>query len=58
VAALNKFYRPLSYQEFMHEWGLNETRNAIRYAGFPEEVINDIWEPVNRKTNNSIVWTG
>ena len=34
----------MSEHEYLHEWDRERTENACRYAGFPEAVINDIWE--------------
>lgn len=43
IAALNKYYRPVSKREYWHEWGLPETENACVVAGIPEHLIDKIW---------------
>jgi hypothetical protein len=43
IAALNKHWRPLSYDQFWHEMDLTMTNNAIYVAGFSRELIDAIW---------------
>ena len=42
--ALNKFYAPIDKEVFWHKWDWPLTYDAIRYAGFPKEIQDDIWE--------------
>lgn len=44
MAALNKYYRPVSYNEYMDEWDIPMTNNAIQVAQFPEHISTWIWE--------------
>lgn len=46
VAALNKYWRPLPVDEYLHKMGIPETENAIAVSGMPESVADWIWEPV------------
>lgn len=54
VAALNKYWRPLQVDEYLHQMDVPATRNAITVAGFPEEVYKWIWEPAKKE---GLVWT-
>jgi hypothetical protein len=45
LAALNKFFRAVSYDEYMDKWDLPTTKNAVAIAGFSKEVETWIWEP-------------
>lgn len=46
IAALNKHWRPLTLDEYLHKMGLPETHDAIAVACFTEAVADWIWEPV------------
>lgn len=41
-AALNKYYRPLSWAEYL-DMDLQEIHNAIMVSGMPKEVVDGIW---------------
>ncbi len=43
IAALNKYYRPLTHDEYM-DMDMPMINNAITAAGFPKEVSDWIWE--------------
>lgn len=43
VAALNKYWRQLSVDEYLKKMDIPATNNAIVVSGFPEEVANWIW---------------
>jgi hypothetical protein len=45
LAALNKYFRSVSYDEYMDKWDLPFTQNAVAVASFPKEVEIWIWEP-------------
>lgn len=45
LAALNKYFRSVSYDEYMDKWDLPFTQNAVAVSNFPKEVENWIWEP-------------
>jgi hypothetical protein len=54
IAALNKYWRPLSEEEYLHKMDLPATENAIMVAAFPKKVVGWIWqEPVK----DGLVWT-
>lgn len=44
LAALNKYFRPVSREEYLHQWDLTMTQNAIALACFPKEIEAMIWE--------------
>lgn len=44
IAALNKYYRPLTEREFMEDMDIPAVQNAICIAGFSKEVEDWIWE--------------
>ena len=44
VAALNKYFAKVTYDEYMDEWDIPMTQNAVSMAGFSKEVENWIWE--------------
>ena len=43
-AALVKYYRPMTYREFMREMDIPMTNDAIAVAQLPKEVADWIWE--------------
>jgi len=45
LSALNKHFRSVSYNEYMDEWDLPFTTNAVAAAEFPKNVETWIWEP-------------
>lgn len=44
MAALNKYFGKVSYDEYMNEWDLPMIQNAVAIAQFPKEVDDWIWE--------------
>ena len=54
MAALNKYWRPLTLKEYLHEMDIPAVQNAVAVAGFPEEVRKWIWE---EKLKDGIVFT-
>lgn len=44
VAALNKYWRPLSEDEYLHQMDIKMTEDAAEAAEFPKHVIERIWE--------------
>jgi hypothetical protein len=44
IAALNKFWRPVTDNDFWFKMDVVATNNAIAVAGFPREVEEWIWE--------------
>ena len=44
MAALNKYWAPVSETTYLHEWGLPQTEAAITFAGIPDEAKKLIWE--------------
>lgn len=44
IAALNKYYRPVTSDEYWYKWDIPATNNAIAVAGIPKEVEDWIWE--------------
>ena len=57
MAALSKYWRPLTVNEYLHEMDVRQVEEACRYAGFPKEVIDDIWEKKKQEPKGGIVWT-
>ena len=53
VAALNKYWRPVAVDEYLHGMDLPATENAVTVAGMPKEITEWIWEPVKKK---GLVW--
>ena len=50
IAALNKYYRPLTKQDYYDKMDIPATQNAVLVANFPKEVEAWIWEtPRNKK---------
>jgi hypothetical protein len=45
---LNKYWRKLTYEEFLWELDIPQTNDAIEAAQFPEHISKLIWE-VERK---------
>lgn len=45
LAALNKYFGKVSYDEYMDKWDLTMIQNAVAVANFPKEVESWIWEP-------------
>jgi len=43
LAALNKYYRAITYEEYMDKWDLPTTQNAVAVSEFPEHVELWIW---------------
>lgn len=54
IAALNKYWRPLGLEEYLHKMDLPATENAIAVAGFPKKVVGWIWE---EQVRDGLVWT-
>ena len=54
VAALNKYWRPVSLQEYLHEMDLPATENAVMVAGIPKPIMAWIWE---EPMKDGLVWT-
>lgn len=48
IANLNKYWRKLTYEEFLWELDIPQTNDAIEAAQFPEHISKLIWE-VERK---------
>lgn len=44
ISALNKYYRPITKEEYWLKMDVLMTNNAIQVAGFPESVEKWIWE--------------
>jgi hypothetical protein len=44
IAALNKYYRPMSKYEFYHDMDIPAINNAVAVAGFSKEIENWIFE--------------
>ena len=44
IAALNKYWRPIDLDYYLHKMDLPGVRNAIAVAGMPKEVSDWIWE--------------
>lgn len=44
IAALNKYYRPVSVDEFYNVWDLPTCQNAVDVAEFPEHIAKYIFE--------------
>jgi hypothetical protein len=53
VSALNKYWRPLTVQEYLHGMDVNDVRNAVTVAQFTEGVSNWIWE---EQKKDGLVW--
>lgn len=48
ISALNKYYRPITQEEYWYKMDIPMTQNAVIIAQFPKEVEAWIWE-VDRK---------
>jgi hypothetical protein len=48
IAALNKHWRPLSVEEYLHEMDVPATSNAVTVAEMSEALFDWIWEPQKR----------
>jgi hypothetical protein len=44
ISALNKYWRPLTPDEYWEKMDVFDTMNANKMSKFPEEVVNWIWE--------------
>jgi len=55
VAALNKYLRPLSDDEYLYEWDLPKTQDMVIASQMPESVIDWIWEE-QKKDSFSMEW--
>lgn len=44
ISALNKYWRPVTYDQYMDEMDIPAVNNAVAIAGFPEVVTDWIWE--------------
>ena len=44
IAALNKYWRPISNYEFWHKLDIDEVNEAVSVSGMPKELIDKIWE--------------
>jgi len=44
LSALNKYFRAVTYDEYMDKWDLPTVQNAVAVAGFPKEVEDWIWK--------------
>lgn len=53
VAALNKYWRPVTVDEYLHRMDLPATENAVTVSAMPKEVVDWIWEPATKK---GLVW--
>lgn len=54
ISALNKYWRPLTNDEFLWDMDFEMTNEAIQVAQFPEEVVARIWE--REKIPFEITW--
>jgi len=43
-AALNKYYRAMTWDQFLDDFDIPRINNAISIAAFPESVTDWIWE--------------
>lgn len=43
IAALNKYWRPLSVSDFWDKMDLPMINDAVEMAEFPEHVVEKIW---------------
>jgi len=43
-AALNKYWRPLTWKEYYEGLDINDIKNAITVSMMPKEVADWIWE--------------
>jgi len=43
LAALNKYWRPVTEREYLHGMDIPATNNAIAVAGFPKEIGQWVW---------------
>ena len=48
IAALNKYWRPLTVKEYLHEMDIPMVSDAVAVSGLPKEVIDWIWEEKKR----------
>ena len=53
MSALNKHWRPVSEDEFLHGMDAPATRNAIVVAQFSDGLKNWIWEELEK---DGLVW--
>ena len=44
LSALNKYFRAVTYDEYMDKWDLPTVQNAVSVAGFPKEIEDWIWQ--------------
>lgn len=49
IAALNKYYRPLTEQDYYDKMDIPSTQNAVLVANFPKEVEAWVWEAPKTK---------
>ena len=50
ISALSKYWRPLSFDEYMNRMDMIDVQNAIGLAGIPEEIRKLIWKPIGDKS--------
>lgn len=48
IAALAKYWRPITEKEYLYSMDIPGTNNAIAVSGFPEHVVEWVWE-IKRK---------
>lgn len=44
IASLNKYYRPLTVDQYKDDMDLIDVQNAIEIAGIPKQIANGIWK--------------
>lgn len=44
VSALNKYWRPITTEEYLKKMDIPSTNEAIQVACFPKEISDWIWE--------------
>lgn len=44
IAALNKYYRPMSLEDYKDTMDLIDVQNAVEIAGIPKAVADRIWQ--------------
>jgi len=44
LAGLNKYYRAVTYEEYMDRWDLPTVYNAVAASEFPKHIYDWIWE--------------
>lgn len=53
ISALNKYWRPIDLDEYLHKMDVPAVQNAVMVAGMPEGITGWIWE---EKKPEGLVW--